>query len=61
MEEVLVLPLCEMALLKSPLANGENNNEYTLCPPADSPNIVILVASPPNRSMLFLIHLSAKI
>ena len=28
------------------------NNEYTLCPPADSPKIVTLFLSPPNKEIL---------
>ena len=37
------------------------NNDKTLCPPADSPKIVTLLGSPPNKDIFDCTHSSAAI
>ena len=40
--------LCKITFWYSPLANGERSINPTLNPPADWPNIVTFLESPPN-------------
>ena len=54
-------PLCEITLLNRPLANGDAASILTEIPPADSPAIVTLLASPPKWLILFLSHFKAAI
>jgi len=52
-------PLSVMARWNRPPAVGEARLAHTLRPPADSPKMLTLPASPPNRSMLRRTHRSA--
>ena len=45
-----------MARWKSPAARGEESNDSTLVPPADSPKIVTAAGLPPNAAMLSRTH-----
>ena len=55
----LVGPLWAIAFWKSPLAWGRPISTKTLIAPADSPMMVMLSGSPPNRAILFLSQRSA--
>ena len=50
-----------MALWKSPWATGEARRLHTDSPPADSPEIVIWLTSPPKRAPLAWTQRSAVI
>ena len=49
-------PLWTIALWKSPLADGMAISTLTFAPPPDSPKMVTLRGSPPNRAILSRTH-----
>lgn len=49
-------PLSTIARSKRPLESGAMRCEHTATPPADSPNMVMLVGSPPYDSMLLRVQ-----
>ena len=57
----MVYPDWLMALWNKPLACGAIRSDKTLCPPADSPNIVTFDESPPKRIIFLFTHSSALI
>ena len=54
-------PDSEMALTNSPSASGEDISTCTDPAPADSPNRVTFLGSPPNLAMLRWTHCNAAI